>query len=377
MKVTGALVIMFFAASVCGQNLVPNPGFEEYLACPIGFNTSPEQFRVSAWRSPTLGTPDLFHTCSWGEADVPNNWAGNSEAYEGRGYAGIYVWMNYPFAVAPFSVNRVNYREYLQTRLLKPLMKDSLYLVEFRFKLSSFSCYRIDRIGFVLTDSALNADNDQVFNVQGAVSFVRDSMLLETRDRWEVARWKYQARGGEAFITIGNFSSNLDTRSAFIERKPVEQVMLANSAYFYIDAVKVIPLFEARIDSSLIAGTYFVPEKVVLNFDYVLKNIHFAFDSYELLPTSFGQLDGLVEFLVGNPSYHVSLSGHTDDIGSDAYNLELSSHRANSVKNYLIQNGVERQRIGSRGYGKSRPLIRATSDEARSQNRRVEVRFEE
>ena len=118
------------------QNLVPNGGFEDYRRCPGDFSESAEEFAVLGWRSASRGTPDHFHSCSSGDANVPYNWAGVADAWEGDGYAGIYVWMS----------DDNQYREYLQCKLAQPLVKDSTYEIGFRFKLSSYSKYAVDRI---------------------------------------------------------------------------------------------------------------------------------------------------------------------------------------------------------------------------------------
>src|SRR5688572_10456416 len=123
--------LSFSTFSSIAQNLISNTGFEEYTSCPGSYSQAKAEFRVKDWWSATLGTPDHFHSCSHGDAGVPHNWAGISDAYEGKGFAGIYLWMD----------NEVNYREYLQNKLIEPLLKDSLYNISFRFKLSSYSRY--------------------------------------------------------------------------------------------------------------------------------------------------------------------------------------------------------------------------------------------
>src|SRR5438105_4723700 len=134
-----------FSMFLCGlispflnsQNLVPNPSFEEFYKCPGSYNASTDGKFAPGWTSPSLGTPDLFNSCSKGDARVPTNWAGSSKAYSGSGYAGIYV----------YNTNaRKNYREYLQAQFTSSLVRDGEYLVEFYFKLSSNSKYSIDRV---------------------------------------------------------------------------------------------------------------------------------------------------------------------------------------------------------------------------------------
>ena len=82
------------------------------------------------------------------------------------------------------------------------------------------------------------------------------------------------------------------------------------------------------------------------------------------------------EFMKDNPKIKVSFEGHTDDVGSDDYNDKLSDRRAAAVKQYLTQAGIDAGRIKTKGFGKRKPLIKATTDEARAQNRRVEMKIE-
>jgi outer membrane protein OmpA-like peptidoglycan-associated protein len=114
---------------------------------------------------------------------------------------------------------------------------------------------------------------------------------------------------------------------------------------------------------------------VKVNEVYVLKNIQFKFDSYQLLPTSFVELDKLIVLLKTNPSWKIELTGHTDDQGSEDYNLTLSRQRAKSVGDYLLQNGIDRSRVRTQGFGMQRPMQSGRDEQARAVNRRVEAKF--
>ncbi len=360
----GVLLGTFY---ISAQNLVPNPSFEEYDVCPGDFSQAAHEFRVRHWRSANLGTPDNFNDCSIGEADVPHNWAGVSEPYEGKGYVGIYLWMN----------KDNNYREYLQCKLLEPMLKDSLYEIEFHYKLSSYSKYSIDRIGLMFTDSLVHVKHDQVISFQPTISIIQDSALTKETGYWETARKEYHANGGEQFVTIGNFFNNQTTHHYFIRFSPVQQSMLEKSAYYYIDEVKIVPLFNTLQNQIAEVASEFKQDQVELDKIYILRNIQFKFDQYVLQSASFTELDGVVSWLNKNPSVHVTLSGHTDDQGNEAYNVTLSTNRAKSVSEYLIDHGISSLRIEAFGYGKSKPLIEGTTEEAREINRRVEVKFSE
>jgi outer membrane protein OmpA-like peptidoglycan-associated protein len=84
-------------------------------------------------------------------------------------------------------------------------------------------------------------------------------------------------------------------------------------------------------------------------------------------------LSSIVELLQRNPTVTIEISAHTDDVGTDEYNLDLSNKRAFSVTNYLRNHGVPSSQLVAKGYGKSRPLVENTSDENRAKNRRVEL----
>lgn len=365
MRLPVFLFLLFFIFAARAQNLVLNGGFESFRFCPGDHTQYPSQFAVDSWFSPSIGTPDYFNVCSHGEADVPHNWAGVSDPYEGVGYAGLYLW----------SVMGRDYREYLQTELSEHLVKDSLYYLEFHYKLSSYSKYSIDRIGLLLTDSVVRLKHDLTFKVKPTLSIVKDTALTMETGLWEEAKMLYKARGGEKFLMIGNFFDNATTHHYKIQFRPIAQEMLAHYAYYYIDGVSVVPKHVR--DQQLLAQVIpdFEPKEIDPGKKYVLKNINFQFDSYRLIPPSFTELDQVADYLLRHPEFRVQLFGHTDDQGKDNYNLKLSQARAKNVAEYLMSVGVKSERIDHFGYGESQALMEGTSEEARTLNRRVEIRF--
>ncbi len=106
----------------------------------------------------------------------------------------------------------------------------------------------------------------------------------------------------------------------------------------------------------------------------VLNNIFFDFDRSDLQPTSFVELDRLVEYLTHN-RIKIEIGGHTDDQGSDEYNDNLSTNRAKAVYDYLIEHGIEADRLSYRGYGKRQPIADNSTEEGRAANRRTEFRI--
>ena len=104
-----------------------------------------------------------------------------------------------------------------------------------------------------------------------------------------------------------------------------------------------------------------------------LGDVLFTTGRADLKAGTANNLDRLVAFLNQNPARHVEIEGHTDDVGSDDSNQGLSQRRADSVKSFLVQQGIESGRIVSSGMGESRPVADNQSEGGRQQNRRVEV----
>jgi len=363
LRTSGSIVFMLVTV-VCtlqAQNLVPNGSFEQYASCPGSYNRRPGEVQLPSWRILTTGSPDFYNECSNGEASVPYNWAGISYAFEGKGFAGIYTWLSLK-----------EYREYLHCKLTEPLMRDSLYRIEFRYKLASYAKYCTDRIAVLLSDSIAPVRHDRRLQIPPTLSFVKDSVLTPETGMWEEAVAEFRAKGGEQFLTIGNFADDSETGTYFIRFRPAQEPMLADAAYYYIDDVRLTPLFGLV---PLEEPKFFDETDPRPNTVYILRNIRFAFNSYELMSVSFGELDKVAEYMRRHPDVKLRLSGHTDDIGDPDYNMQLSVNRARSTAAYLVSRGIDSTRIVTRGYGETKPLSTERSDEARRTNRRVEIEF--
>jgi len=106
-----------------------------------------------------------------------------------------------------------------------------------------------------------------------------------------------------------------------------------------------------------------------------IENIFFDFNSYDLKDESFAALNLVYRFMALNPSIIVEINAFTDNVGSEQYNLKLSENRAMSVVNYLVDKGIDMNRLFPQGYGKANPLASNETEEGRALNRRVEFRL--
>lgn len=100
--------------------------------------------------------------------------------------------------------------------------------------------------------------------------------------------------------------------------------------------------------------------------------VHFDYDKADIRPDDAAALDGKVAILQANPNLRIRVHGHCDERGSDEYNLALGNRRATSVKQYLVNRGIDASRIDTQSWGEERPIAQGMTEDAWSQNRRAE-----
>jgi outer membrane protein OmpA-like peptidoglycan-associated protein len=105
----------------------------------------------------------------------------------------------------------------------------------------------------------------------------------------------------------------------------------------------------------------------------VLEGVNFDFDKATLRQEDIGSLDDDVAAMKAWGDVDIEVAGHTDSMGSDAYNMELSQQRAEAVRNFLISRGVAADRLTAKGYGEAQPVADNATEEGRFKNRRVEL----
>ena len=105
----------------------------------------------------------------------------------------------------------------------------------------------------------------------------------------------------------------------------------------------------------------------------VLENLMFVFGTADIIPESTGTLDQLLSLMLERRELHIHITGHTDNVGTDAYNKRLSIDRAKAVYTYLQRHGVAAQRMTYSGEGADKPIDTNDTEEGRQLNRRVEI----
>lgn len=120
-----------------------------------------------------------------------------------------------------------------------------------------------------------------------------------------------------------------------------------------------------------------VKQEIVEKVNYVAKNVLFKTGSDKLTNDSYKVLDELVDVMKKNPGLRLTIDGHTDNTGTPQINLVLSQKRADAVKNYLVQKGIDTARIKAVGHGQEQPVADNNTAEGRARNRRVEMKVEQ
>jgi OOP family OmpA-OmpF porin len=132
----------------------------------------------------------------------------------------------------------------------------------------------------------------------------------------------------------------------------------------------VIPALEGNkyYKNPFIVTYQFQPAK-----SFVLENCNFDNGKSTLQESAYPVLDELVAYMKRKDDDRIELGGHTDNVGNPASNLKLSQDRANTVRDYLVEKGIDPNRIVTKGYGHTKPISKNNTAEGRAENRRTEV----
>ncbi|MEZ4886240.1 MAG: gliding motility-associated C-terminal domain-containing protein [Chitinophagales bacterium] len=213
------LFLLFFNAY--SQNLVINPSFENIVSCPDAFMQIENSL---SWTSPTAAKADYFHACDLSNTvGIPANSVGFQSARTGSAYAGVQVYS---------TTANTDYREYLQSPLIEPLIADSVYQVSMYVSPADNldDCFT-DAIGFYFSDMELNEPQQTVLNITADVQNISDNFLTD-KGNWLLVTGVFTATGGENYLIIGNFLNDAQTTEA----TPCDNDA---AAYYYVDDVSV------------------------------------------------------------------------------------------------------------------------------------------
>jgi len=206
-------------------------------------------------------------------------------------------------------------------------------------------------------DEVINLMKKKNLSVYTIVPLIYDQYKLLSR-----------STGAKTYNIVDNFSSLLETFSDEISQFYTIKYLYKEN--FINDSIKV-ELFDKKRNEYLLSNTISFLD---LNKMMVISNdILFDFNKSEIKPIYYKNLNNLTKFLKLRNSIEISINGHTDNIGSNEYNNKLSLDRANSVKEFLIKNGISGSRLSVYGFGKTKPIAPNDTERGRQLNRRIEI----
>jgi hypothetical protein len=219
------LTISFLlTCGVCsGQNLVPNPSFEDTLGCGTGLNPPAQS---PPWFNPNIASPDYYSPYSLCGSSSINNPSGYQLAHAGNCYVGIYTYL------------LPNTHEYVEIKLLDSLQANTYYHVSFFVSRAEKFTIAADGMGAYFSNDSILSSTGGNFSYIPQVMNPQGNILYDTLNWMEVSG-TFQAIGGEKFLTIGNF---LHSSNTSIDTVPGGMYY---SAYYYVDDISV------TVDSSL------------------------------------------------------------------------------------------------------------------------------
>jgi gliding motility-associated-like protein len=232
---------------------VYNGDFEIYDTCPDDVSAPfPGFYQIEhclGWYSPTYATPDYFNTCAevWPFIPgVPLNLAGYQIPKSGNGYLGF---LAFDYTITDTLGTIWQWREYIQSELVSPLVTGRIYSFTFYVSLSDDSPLACSKIGMWFTDYAYTTNDSKPIPFAPQIMNVAGNYITDTVN-WTIISGSFEANGGEKYITIGPYDDeiNVDTIRVLFPAEPF------GWAYYYLDGCTLID-----ITDSINSGTFYVP----------------------------------------------------------------------------------------------------------------------
>lgn len=142
----------------------------------------------------------------------------------------------------------------------------------------------------------------------------------------------------------------------------------------FFSACSSVQITEEAVADQSVAGVSITPKSTATQAVLANAVVYFDYDQSNLTAKSIQALKGVSELMNRNSKISLSIEGHADERGTREYNLALGQRRAESVANYLVANGINRNRLITKSYGEERPLSLGSNNTAWSKNRRVEIK---
>jgi OmpA family len=335
------------------QNLVVNPSFEQRVLTvaphTVDMIDSIEEF--VGWTSPTRIRAMVYTTLKTGfVVDI----APGERDYKAKTGKNVAAIDPFGFRYQVGLTKSEEKRSYLEGELTQPLVVGQKYYVGFSIH---YHCLATNNIGIAFAFRENVKDTSPRLRLT-PVAIQKIGVDYNSNNIWQFIVDSFVADQAYKNCYIGNFFRNDST--------VINGSLLFDHYVAYIDDVFVLKAKNALMP----------PKKVVIKpispLPKVLNRVQFKVNSTDFEPSSFPQLDSAALTLSNFPKLQILIKGHTSSEGSSEHNQRLSERRAEAVKNYLINKGINANRLQTKGFGSTEPIATETTEENRRLNRRIE-----
>jgi len=350
------LGVIFPFIKLNAQNLINNPSFESAITDTSIIFDFDNNFTCDYWTSPSKGSPDYYTSKRQGAYGAPINRMGCQEPHSGIAYAS-FICQKPVF-------------EYVQVKLNQKLVKNQYYCLSLFISPNNKGYYTSNEIDFALSNSEIHQNTEKCMNN------VPYKKIIAINGDFKINGWNqisstYTAKGGEEFLILGLFNY---THKLKLSRN----IKFEGFDYlcYYIDDVSLTPIKdtnECKCNTITFTQNKFTDCNIDDNKAFTIDNLLFETNQSKLNEKSLTELLKLTDYLKAHPTYTIEIIGRADSIGTASNNLTLSKKRAESVAEFLISNGISKDKIISKGIGSLNPKKRNDTEENRLQNRRVDI----
>ena len=373
------------------DNLVPNHDFQTVTK---KVKDKGEISAAGSWTSPTLAQADLYLAKTKNFAiSIPANSYGEEKPMEGDNYVGIMAY-SYKGKVP---------RSYLQVKLTKKLEADKEYCIKMHVSLADLSKYSCNNIGMALSDKELVANNSEVLQFDAQI-ISRKHTIYDKQFYWTPICGIYKAKGGEEYLTLGNFTPDDKLGLKKVKRPRGFTKPQTYDAYYYVDNISVVPTEKAkRCDCDAVPGmenAETVSKKFNSEGDPVIESVKFInTDGTSGMVNQRGEkegalkvnkgidgmlllfedkkgattedvnksLDAIVAYMKEHTTTTITITGYIDKSEVDV--AKLAGKRVSAVFKYLAAKGINKERLDRSIGGADTPV----DPKDAAKNRRVEI----
>ncbi|HSA04122.1 MAG TPA: OmpA family protein [Tenuifilaceae bacterium] len=355
------LLSILIGNQTLGQNLILNPTFDDYVTYLDSNNRKVYQPKHWFYEGQRLNHPVYFSSARFLDPTIKTKFHPEAELIRQGNH------INY------ISILLLPNTQKTYTYLKEPLERGKKYKINVDIKVYNQSnCLSDLLVGFLDTINEIKVDYSQIVKLSLPDSVPFDQFC----NNWVTLEQQFVANGDEKIFEIS--AGTPRDYTDIVKSNPEKfQIYYRRNTYqlkFLVDNIRLVPVdsFLVKKESDLNQHNL---ESLKLGESIILTNVYFDFDKYEILKTSYPSLDLVAQYLHKNSTVYILITGHTDNIGGTDYNQKLSEQRAKSVVDYLINKGIDEERLQYKGNGNQYPLSENETKQGRAKNRRIEMQI--